>query len=191
MTLGDIVRQYRKENKVSMDTFAQRSGLSKGYISMLENNINPRNNKPIAPTLPTIKKIAVGMNTDMDSLFKILDGRQKISLEDEKSYLDIGQRIREVKPPAQTQITQAEQTILYKYRSIDDKGKHTVNTVLEMEYNRCKGADMSKVTMISPKEDKSHLILDAAHQRTDLSKNELSDKARNKHDDDIMNDPNF
>ena len=131
------------------------------------------------------------MNTDMDSLFKILDGKQKISLEDEKSYLDIGQRIRDVNPPAQAPITQTEQTILYKYRSIDNKGKHTVNTVLEMEYNRCKGADLSKVAMKNSKEDKSHLILDAAHQRTDLSKNELSDKARNKHDDDIMNDPIF
>ncbi len=191
MTLGDIIRQYREENKISMDNFAQRSSLSKGYISMLENNINPRNNKPIAPTLPTIKKIAVGMNTDVDSLLKILDGKQKISLEDEKSYLNIGKRTREEKSPVQAQITQTEQNLLHKYRLIDDKGKHTVNTVLEMEYNRCNSADSSKVEMISPKEDNSRLIPDAAHQRTDLSKNELSDKIRNKHDDDIMDDPNF
>lgn len=83
MTLGDIVRQYREENKISMDDFAQRCKLSKGYISMLENNINPRNNKPIAPTLPTIKKIATGMNKDLDLLLKVLDGKQKISLADE------------------------------------------------------------------------------------------------------------
>lgn len=38
---------------------------------------------------------------------------------------------------------------------------------------------------------KAYLDVNAAHQRTDLSKNELSDKARNKHDDDIMDDPNF
>lgn len=34
-------------------------------------------------------------------------------------------------------ITKEEQEHLQKYRSIDGKGKHTVDTVLEMEYNRC------------------------------------------------------
>lgn len=39
--------------------------------------------------------------------------------------------------------------------------------------------------------EQQHLIPDAAHQRTDLSDNELRDRARNMHDDDIMDDPNF
>ena len=54
MTLGNIVKQYRADNDLSMDEFARRCSLSKGYISMIENGINPRNNKPIAPTLPSI-----------------------------------------------------------------------------------------------------------------------------------------
>ena len=37
-------------------------------------------------------------------------------------------------------ITKEEQNHLYKYRFIDDKGKHTIDTVLEMEYNRCKSS---------------------------------------------------
>lgn len=81
MTLGDIVKQYREKNDISMDEFAKRSSLSKGYISMLENNINPRNNKPIAPTLPTIQKIANGMNMEVDALLKILDSDQAVTLE--------------------------------------------------------------------------------------------------------------
>lgn len=88
MTLGDILKQYREDNKISMDEFSKKSSLSKGYISMLENNTNPRNNKPIAPTLPTIKKIASGMNMDVDSLLKLLDGEQEISLEDENKSAD-------------------------------------------------------------------------------------------------------
>jgi repressor LexA len=88
MTLGDIIKQYREDNKMSMEDFSKKSTLSKGYISMLENNINPRNNKPIAPTLPSIKKIALGMNTDLDSLLKILDSEQEISLEDENKSTD-------------------------------------------------------------------------------------------------------
>ncbi|WP_349947304.1 hypothetical protein ABFV83_02125 [Lacrimispora sp. BS-2] len=41
------------------------------------------------------------------------------------------------------------------------------------------------------KDRKTYLEADAAHQRTDLSKGELNDAARNKHDDEIMDDPNF
>lgn len=83
MTIGDLVKQYRLDNDVSMDVFSKRSSLSKGYISMLENNINPRNNKPITPTLTTLKKIASGMNTDVDSLLKMMDSTQKINLFDD------------------------------------------------------------------------------------------------------------
>ena len=81
MTLGDILKQYRVDNNISMDEFVKKSSLSKGYISMLENNINPRNNKPIAPTLPTIRKAAIGMNMDIDTLLKKIDDSQEISLQ--------------------------------------------------------------------------------------------------------------
>ncbi len=76
----------------------------------------------------------------------------------------------------------SEQTLLHKYRLIDNKGKHTVDTVLEMEYNRCKTADSPKVVELNSERDKSHLIPDAAHRRTDV---EVTDEMR-KHDDDLM-----
>ena len=91
MTLGDILKKYREDNNISMDEFSKRSSLSKGYISMLENNINPRNNKPIAPTLPTIQKIATGMGIDIDILLKTLDSEQKISLDSKNEYTTIGE----------------------------------------------------------------------------------------------------
>ena len=81
MTLGDLVKQYREKYNISMDEFSKMCCLSKGYISMLENNTNPRSNKPIAPTLPTIKKIALAMNTDVDSILRTLDFDQEISLD--------------------------------------------------------------------------------------------------------------
>lgn len=34
-----------------------------------------------------------------------------------------------------------EVNLLNKYRSLDDKGKHTVDTVLDMEYNRYNNSD--------------------------------------------------
>lgn len=80
MTLGDIIKKYREQNNISMGEFASNCALSKGYISMLENNINPRNNKPISPTLPSIAKIATGMGIELDSLLKMLDNEQPIQL---------------------------------------------------------------------------------------------------------------
>ena len=80
MTLGDIIKKYREQNNISMGEFASNCALSKGYISMLENNINPRNNKPISPTLPSVAKIATGMGIELDSLLKMLDNEQPIQL---------------------------------------------------------------------------------------------------------------
>ena len=85
MTLGDIVKKYRESNNMSLAEFAQACSLSKGYISMLENNINPRNNKPISPTLPSIVKIASGMGLELDTLLKMIDGEQPVQLAEEKS----------------------------------------------------------------------------------------------------------
>ncbi len=67
-------------------------------------------------------------------------------------------------------ISKEEQNHLHKYRSIDSRGKHTVDTVLEMEYNRC---------------NKPHLVVNAAHAIEGATEEEKQ------HDDDIMNDENF
>lgn len=80
MTLGEIVKEYRKENNLTMDDFATRSTLSKGYISMLEKNRNPKNNKPIVPGIDTFQKVAHAMNINVDLLVSIVDKNQPISL---------------------------------------------------------------------------------------------------------------
>lgn len=80
MTLGELIKQYRTEQGLSMEEFAKKSGLSKGYISMLEKNKNPSSGKPIVPTLETIKQVSSAMNQDFNYIISILDGNQKISL---------------------------------------------------------------------------------------------------------------
>ena len=93
MTLGEIVKKYREDNSLSMDAFAKRCSLSKGYISMLENNINARNNKPIAPTITSMNKIAAGMGIDLDKLFELMDSSQLVSLTVEKPTSTKGVKI--------------------------------------------------------------------------------------------------
>lgn len=44
MKLGELLKSYRTEHKLSMDAFCELSDLTKGYISMLEKT-NIRNRK--------------------------------------------------------------------------------------------------------------------------------------------------
>lgn len=50
---------------------------------------------------------------------------------------------------------------------------------------------MKQMFVEKPVDDKPYLLPRAAHQRTDLTEDELNDVERNQLDDDIMNDPNF
>lgn len=80
MTIGELVNKYRTEHELPMQEFANRCNLSKSYISMLEKSVNPRNNKPIIPTIETYNKIARGMNMELDNLLKMLDSTEQIDL---------------------------------------------------------------------------------------------------------------
>lgn len=73
MKIGEIVKDYRDKNKISQRQFAQRCGVSNGYISMLEEGKNPKTNEPIIPTLETYKKIACGMGISLNMLFSLMD----------------------------------------------------------------------------------------------------------------------
>lgn len=77
MFLGDLIKQYRTINKLSLREFASRCGLSHTYISALEKNIDSRTGKPIAPTLDTVKYVAKGMNASIEEILKILDEEQE------------------------------------------------------------------------------------------------------------------
>ncbi len=87
MFLGDIIKEYREKNKLSMRDFAKRCNLSHTYIAALEKNIDSRTGKPIAPTLEAVKDISKGLNISIDELLKILDDNQEFVLrEDSAEY---------------------------------------------------------------------------------------------------------
>lgn len=84
MTLGQIIRAYRDENHMSMDDFSRASGISKAYISQLENNLNPKTGEPPVPSINSIKKAANGMFMTFDELFSQLGDDTKVSIQPEK-----------------------------------------------------------------------------------------------------------
>lgn len=73
MTLSDFVKEYRKEHDLSQRQFAAICGLSNGYISMLEKNMNPKTGLPLAPSLPALKKISDGMGISLADMLTTVD----------------------------------------------------------------------------------------------------------------------
>lgn len=84
MTLGDYIKEYRQAHRFSMDDFAQRSGMSKAYVSILERNYNPSTGKAAIPSLETIKRVAIATGVDFNDLIAMLDEDQEISLDTDK-----------------------------------------------------------------------------------------------------------
>lgn len=80
MFLGQLIKKYREKNNMTMEDFSKKSGLSKGYISMLEKNRHPQNNKEIIPSLETFKKVSKAMNISIDELMRAVDNDQPVSL---------------------------------------------------------------------------------------------------------------
>lgn len=80
MTLGDLIKEYRKKNNLSMADFAEKSKISKAYISLLEKNKHPKTGKEIIPSIDIIKKVADALGRDFDEVFTSIDSTTKIIL---------------------------------------------------------------------------------------------------------------
>lgn len=81
MHLGEYIKQYRDQHEMTVREFAKRSGLSPGYISMLEKNQNPKNNEPIIPSIETFQKVALGMGTTIHEIMRHVDENQPVAIE--------------------------------------------------------------------------------------------------------------
>ncbi len=112
MKLGELLKSYRTEHKLSMDAFCELSDLTKGYISMLEKNEHPKSKKPIVPSYDTIEKIAKGMQISTEDLIDMLDDEQEIQINatpDLLSKSPIQSIYDQLEPPRQRKvITYAE-----------------------------------------------------------------------------------
>lgn len=87
MTLGELMAKYREEHGISQRQFAADSGLSHGYVSMLEKNKHPKTGLPITPTIDIYKKVADGMHMDLTKLFEIMDDQPVSLVADKMSTL--------------------------------------------------------------------------------------------------------
>lgn len=122
MTLGDVIKEFRELNNLSMEEFAKMSNLSKSYISMLENNKDPRGN-PINPSIETIDKVASTIGVELDTLVSKID--QDVVVNRKKT------------PPSDFDSSEEEATtkwkfIRYCYEHASQEDKNKVLTILKV-----------------------------------------------------------
>lgn len=84
MKLGELIKEYRRNNDMTMQEFADRAGLSKGYISMLEKNKHPQSQRELVPSFETYEKVASAMCMTLDDVVSVLDGNENIRLNSEE-----------------------------------------------------------------------------------------------------------
>lgn len=83
MKLSELIKNYRNSNNLTMQEFADKSGLSKGYISQLENEYSFSKNKTkIIPSIAKMNQLAKAMELSLDELLRSIDDME-VSLSDE------------------------------------------------------------------------------------------------------------
>lgn len=110
VTLGELVKNYRTEHELSLRDFSKISGVSNGYISMLEKNEHPKTKKPIVPSIEKMKCIASAMGMTLDSLLEIIDEDQPVSISKDRSS-------------ASPSLSVPETELIMKYRRLNSDGK--------------------------------------------------------------------
>lgn len=109
MTLGDIIKKYRTENGVSMEYVANLCGITKGYVAMLERNVNSKTGRPVKPTIETIAKVCNGLHLDINTVFDSLDDDYEITI-----------------PSSLTtplQLTDQEEHLVITFRGLNEDGR--------------------------------------------------------------------
>ncbi len=113
MTLGDVIKTYRDENKVSMEYVANLCGITKGYVAMLEKNVNSKTGRPVKPTIETIVKVCNGLHLDFNSVFDSLDDDYEINISTSR-------------PPSSgsaPELTEQEARLVGICRSLNEEGR--------------------------------------------------------------------
>ncbi|HEV4956878.1 cI repressor [Streptococcus pneumoniae] len=143
MKLGELLKSYRTEHKLSMDAFCELSDLTKGYISMLEKNEHPKSKKPIVPSYDTIEKIAKGMQISTEDLIDMLDDDQEIQINATPALLSkspIQIIYDELEPPRQGKV------LNYAKRQLDEQENEEETKINEVSENIIRLDDYRQTT---------------------------------------------
>lgn len=116
MKLGDAIKKYRDDHKMSMQAFADASHLSKGYISMLEKHKNPQSSRELVPSMQTYSKVASAMGLDLNSLLSLLDEDTLVSVNSDDHS---------------ESLTPTEHSLVDSFRNLNEEGQSKVQSYID------------------------------------------------------------
>lgn len=150
-TLGMIIREYRQERNLSLREFATRCQLSHSYIDKLEKGIDPRNGKPVEPTLAVIEQIAKAINKDKTNLLEEIGYLNrpndiKLSPKDERDIArDLEKTLEELE--------NSDEALMFDGEPIDEHTKEMIRISLENSMRMAKQLAKQKSTPNKYKKD--------------------------------------
>lgn len=124
MTLGDFIKAYREQNGLSQRQFAERSGVSNGYISMLEKNENPKTGQPLSPTTSVLKKLSAAMGMTVSDLSTHVDDMAGLLGTTVMDYEDAQEKLRII-------LTEGEYRMLRAYQAADERARADALALLQ------------------------------------------------------------
>ena len=71
MNLGFLIRHARKEKKLTMRSIAEKAGISEGFLSQVENNVN-------SPSVDTLSKICDAIGIQAGDILNQAQGQDKM-----------------------------------------------------------------------------------------------------------------
>ncbi|PEA33675.1 helix-turn-helix domain-containing protein [Bacillus toyonensis] len=150
-TLGMIIREYRQERNLSLREFATRCQLSHSYIDKLEKGIDPRNGKPVEPTLAVIEQIAKAINKNKTNLLEEIGYLNspndiKLSPKDERDIArDLEKTLKDLE--------NSNEALMFDGEPIDDHTKEMIRISLENSMRMAKQLAKQKFTPNKYKKD--------------------------------------
>ena len=135
MTLGEIIKKYRNEHNVSMEYVANLCGITKGYVAMLERNVNSKTGRPVKPSIETIIKICNGLHFDFNEVFALLDDDYEISLSSSEKPFSEKKSEPADELTTLSGFSNEERLILAFFDELNDEGKALMLDYAELLYS--------------------------------------------------------
>jgi len=70
LPIGDIVKEIRKDNQMTLKILSEKSGVSKAMLSQIESD-------KVNPTISTVWKIATGLGVDINELTRVVSVKNR------------------------------------------------------------------------------------------------------------------
>ena len=82
MNLGTVVRDYRKKKNLTLKKVAAKAGISEGFLSQVENNVN-------SPSVETLMKISDAIGVNASDILNKIEKQERLVLLRRRDWKDV------------------------------------------------------------------------------------------------------